>query len=91
MIKTIYYKDNTEIINGYMIPYRLIKEKVLNVMCNRIEKGLSITRSRRSYIGEIRVHKILYKLGLFVEKTKDIDLEENIKKYLDIIYKIFGI
>ena len=79
MIETIYEEYNTKIINGYLIPNRLIKEKVTNIIYNRIEQDLLTTRSTKSYIGEIRIHKILYKLGLFRNKTNYIRYQGKIR------------
>ena len=93
MMETIisYTKENTKVENSYLIKSRLkISRVVSNIIKERERLGLPVTRSKPSYIREWVAHNRLYKLGLFVEHTKDVDMEENISRALEKLYKILG-
>lgn len=80
--------DNSKIYFSYLI--NDIPGTVDKIIEMRKEKGLLVTRSKKSYIVEIKAHIRLYKLGLFKKHTRDTDLEEPIKKLTNIIYFIIG-
>lgn len=52
--------------------------------------GYKSKRSTRSWIREWKAHKRLYKLGIARSHTKDCDLEEEIKWWLEIVYMLVG-
>ena len=80
MIDEKYSKDNTHVINSYMLTSRNgIKKEVEWIIKARKLREYPVTRSVNSYIREWRGHNRLYKLGLYKSHTKDVDLEEYIK------------
>lgn len=81
--------DNSKIYLGYLL--KDIPKTIDKIIKIRIEKGLLVSRSRKSYIAETKAHIRLYKLHLFKKHTRDIDLEEPIKKITEIIYFIIGV
>lgn len=83
-----YTYNNTKIINSYL--YKNISTLVKEILEERLERNLPVTRSMISYAREIKAHNRLYKLGLFKSHTKDCDCEENIKKWKENVYKIIG-
>lgn len=92
-MKTIisYTKENTKVENSYLIKSRLkISRMVNDIIKERERLELPVTRDKKSYIREWVAHNRLYKLGLFVEHTKDVDMEENISRALEKLYKILG-
>ena len=88
-MKTKYTKRLTKIYNSYQI--KDVSTYVKKIIETRRDKGYSVNRSLRSYIAETKAHNRLYKLHLFRKHTKDTDLEEDIKKILEIIYFVIGV
>lgn len=86
----IYTGNNTKVIDSYKLNDKEIKEIVENIINERKKKGLKVTRSKESYIREIKAHNRLYKLGLFKSHTKDTDLEENITSSKEKIFMLIG-
>ena len=86
-----YSKENTRVENSYLIKSRLkISRAVSNIIKERERLGLPVTRDKKSYIREWVAHNRLYKLGLFKSHTKDVDMEEPIKWYYELIYWLIG-
>ena len=56
----------------------------------RKKKKYKVTRSKVSYVREVKAHNRLYKLGLFESHTMHSDLEENIVWWKDIFYWVIG-
>ena len=83
-----YTKNCTKVYDSYLIDN--VNNVAGEILITRIEKGLLVTRTMKSYAREIKAHNRLYKLGLFRSHTKDTDLEENIKKWKEIIFEIIG-
>ncbi len=83
-------KTNTKILNSYLIERKEIKPTIDEVINKRQAANYPITRSRTSYIRELRAHNLMFKLGLFKKNTKDTDLEEPIKLWKEIIYFLIG-
>lgn len=88
-MRTLYKDDLTKIYNSYLV--KDTSKKIDEIINKRKEKGLDITRSRRSYICELKAHNRFYKLRLFKKHTKNCDLEENIKLWKEIVYRIIGV
>ena len=88
-MRTLYKDDLTKIYNSYLV--KDTSKKIDEIINKRKEKGLDITRSRRSYICELKAHNRFYKLRLFKKNTKNCDLEENIKLWKEIVYRIIGV
>lgn len=85
----IYSKYNTKVIDGYL--EKNIKRAVQEIIEVRKIKGYPVTRTKASYIAEWKAHNRLYHLGIKRSHTKDVDLEENIDKCKDIIYRVIGV
>jgi len=85
----IYSKYNTKIIDGYL--EKNISKKVDEIIEYRKRMKYPVTRTKASYIAEWKAHNRLYRLGIKRSHTKDIDLEERINKYKDIIYRVIGV
>lgn len=88
-MKVTYRKKLTKVYDSYLM--NNVADEIKEIIAKRREKGLPITRSMKSYIRETKAHNRLYKLGLFRKHTKSTDLEENIKKWKEIVYFIIGI
>lgn len=66
-------------------------DKLANIIIEARENNeMPITRTKKSYLRELKAHKRLYNLHLFRKHTADCDLEENINKFLEILYFIIG-
>lgn len=81
----------TVVPNCYKYSYEEINILGRYIYTERKVKGLVVTRTAKSYANEIRAHKRAYKLGIMRSHSKDVDLEENLNKKLEIIYRILGI
>lgn len=88
----IYYStNNTHIVNSYkMSNKRDMLKEINHIRYTRIKNNLPISRSNKSYLREWIAHNRLYKLGLFKNHTTDVDFEEPIKWYYELIYFILG-
>ena len=86
-----YYTDNTKVFDGYKYNNSQIEEAVEMIIQTRKEMGLPVTRTEASYINEWKAHNRLYKLGIQRNRTKDVDLEEDINKTRNFLYAILGI
>lgn len=85
-----YTENNTKVIDGYKYTNAEIEKAVDEIIATRKSLGLPVTRTRASYISEWKSHNRLYKLGYQRNRTKDVDLEENIKTSYNFLYSIFG-
>lgn len=74
----------------YRIKRKDIKQKILDMIRWRECKKLPITRSQKSYERELKAHILMYKLHLFRKHTEHCDLEENIKKWKEVVYFLIG-
>jgi len=84
--------NNTHIGNSYLIRTRKSMEsKIKDILEERKAKGYLITRSVKSYIREWKGHNRLYYMHLFRNHTKDVDLEENIPLWKEIIWMILSL
>lgn len=85
------YPTYSKIINSYLISTKNDYKELIDILTTcRKNLNYAISRSNKSYECEVRAHNRLYKLGLFKSHTKDTDLEENIKWYLDLLFRIIG-
>lgn len=87
-LKTTYEEDNTHVENSYLATD--ISFEVGYIIRERYIRHLPQTRKFDSYVREWKAHNNLYKLGLFKSHTKDVDLEEPIKWYYELIYWLIG-
>lgn len=56
-----------------------------------IGKDFHYKRSLSSWSKEWYVHNLLYKKGLFISHTKDVDLDEDESKFRLLCYQAFGL
>lgn len=91
MIETIFTENNTKIKNSYLIANKNIETELIKILQNRKNAGFKVTRTLDSYAKEWKAHNNLYKLHLYRSHTQDVDLEENISKKNQCIWKILGI
>ena len=90
--KCLLSNENTKIYDGYKLKSKKEIEALVEFIIKERQKyGLRISRTRGSYIREIKAHIRLYKMGLFRSHTKDTDLEEPILRRIELIYLIIGI
>lgn len=93
----LYYNDliikisrqNIKIVDSYKIKNKSDMKKILQYIFD-IDTIYNKKRNMNSLIREWRTHNILYKYGLFVNHTKDCDLESNERLYRRFFYNIFG-
>jgi hypothetical protein len=85
-----YYDTYTKVYDGYIYTNEEIELAVKDIIKDRKELGLPVTRSEASYISEWKSHNRLYKLGIKRNRTKDVDLEENINPTRNFLYSILG-
>lgn len=89
-MKFEFYSQSVKVIDSYKASKSDIKRLIPliknNIKCPDIIKN----RTDNSLYREWRAHNILYKLGLFKERTKDVDLDRE-RWYTQIIYFIIGI
>jgi len=79
-----------KIINSYQVTKRSRIKEILYVF--KLEHSdIKFNRDINLLVKEWIVHNRLYKLGLFRNRTKDVDLEYQQKWYLKVIYWILGI
>lgn len=87
-MRTTYSEDNTHVENSYEA--KDLDLEVGYIIRERHIRHLPITRKFNSYVREWKAHNNLYKLGLFKSHTKDVDMEEPIKWYYELIYWLIG-
>lgn len=79
----------TKVYDSYKV--KNIDKLVDEIIKIRKENKYKVTRSKKSYVSEIKAHNRLYKLGYKRDHTKDTDMEENISKKNDILFRIIGL
>ena len=79
----------TKVYDGYKV--KDINKLVDEIIKIRKENKFKVTRSKKSYVSEIKAHNRLYRLGYKRDHTKDVDMEENISKKNDILFRIIGL
>lgn len=89
-MKIEYYEKYTKVYDGYKYTNSEIKQAVKLIIEKRKELGLPVTRTESSYVNEWITHNRLYKLGIEKNRTRDVDLEENIDSIRNFLYSIFG-
>ena len=91
-MKIKYTKNCTTVINSYTVQEeKYIKVCVKAIMQYRKSENLPVTRTKKSYVSEWKAHNRLYNLGIARNHTKNVDLEENLSKKTEIIWRILGI
>lgn len=87
-MKISYSESNTHVEDSYKDTN--IKLSVGYIIRERYLRKLPQTRTFESYVREWKGHNNLYKLHLFRSHTKDVDLEEPSKWYLELIWWLIG-
>lgn len=87
-MKISYSENNTHVEDSYKETN--INLSVSYIIRERYLRHLPQTRTFESYVREWKGHNRLYNLGLFRSHTKDVDLEEPSKWYLELIWMIIG-
>lgn len=88
-MRASYSKNCTTVYNSYLI--KDISYAVDEIIAHRKSIGYPVTRTKSSYVSEWKAHNRLYNLGIARSHTKDVDLEENLSKKTEIIWRILGI
>lgn len=83
-------EDLTTILNSHLVDNKDVNNIVETIIEKRKKKNYKVTRSRESYVREVKTHNRMYKMHLFRKHTKDCDLEENIVWWKDIFYWVIG-
>ena len=90
-MKITYTKNNTHIEDSYQIKLKKSMENEIEYIKElRKARKYPVTRTTKSYVREWKGHNNLYNLGLFKNHTKDVDLEEDIPLWKEIIWLIIG-
>ena len=89
-MQVVYRETYTKVYDSYKYSNEEIEQAVEEIMQKRKELGLSVTRTKSSYISEWKSHNRLYRLGVQRSRTKDVDLEEEIDQTRNFLYSIFG-
>ena len=83
-------KDLTTIHHSYLMNDKEVEKLIDEMIKGRKKKKYKVTRSKVSYVREVKAHNRLYNLGLFESHTMHSDLEENIVWWKEIVYFIIG-
>lgn len=87
-VEITYSENNTHIVDSYKA--KDINLEVMEIIRERNRRKLPVTRSFESYVREWRGHNRLYYLHLFRSHTKDVDLDENMSMFWELIWLIIG-
>ena len=87
-MKIEYSEDNTHVVDSYKVEN--INLSVGYIIRERYLRHLKVTRSFESYVREWRGHNRLYNLHLFRSHTKDVDLDENMSMFWEVVWLIIG-
>ena len=88
-MRASYSKNCTTVYNSYLI--KDIAGEVDEIMNYRLKHNFPVTRTKDSYVSEWKAHNRLYNLGIARNHTRNVDLEENLSKKNEIIWRILGI
>lgn len=89
-MKILASKNNIQIVDSYEVSkYRFdgIIERIKNGFPNHI---VALNRSNNSIKKEWAVHNLLYKLGLWRNRTQNLDINYPLSDFEKVIYNIFG-
>lgn len=97
----IYYNDielklsisinNINIKNSYKIRGRKNILYVIKQIKEKLPNHLVSSISDFSLVNEWACHNICYRLGIFIDRTKDVDLDYGKPWYINMLYNIIGI
>jgi prolyl-tRNA synthetase len=89
-MNVVYRETYTKVYDSYKYTNEEIEQAVREIMATRKAMGLPVTRTFESYVNEWKTHNRLYKIGYQRNRTKDVDLEEEIDSTRNFLYSIFG-
>ena len=87
-MKVSYTETNTHVEDSYLVTD--ISLEVMSIIRERHYRKLPVTRTFESYVREWKGHNNLYSLGLFRSHTKDVDLDENMSMFWELVWLILG-
>lgn len=91
ILKVHISEDNTTILNSYVVKRTSDMEYILHkIKANASNKYAINKRGIPSMIREWRVHNLLYSIGLFKTRTKDVDLNIGDPWYIKTLYFILS-
>lgn len=91
-VTAIFKENNIKILSTNTFATKnQIKEYVIELRKIMKKHNIKTKRSIKSHINEIYAHSFLYKHHLFIENTKDTDLEENESLFRRFIYSMIYI
>lgn len=91
ILKVHISEDNTAILNSYIVKSAPDMESILyKIRTNASDKYAISKRSIPSMIREWRVHNLLYSIGLFKSRTRDVDLNIGNPWYIKALYFILS-
>lgn len=91
ILKVHISKDNTTIIDSFKVKNPSDMRSVIYLIRNKAPEGYAIDKRRiSSMVHEWRVHNLLYNLGIFKNRTKDVDFESNQSWYIKVLYYILS-
>lgn len=82
--------NNINIKNSYKIRCRKNILSVIKQMKEKIPNHLVSSISNFSLVNEWACHNICYRLGIYKERTRDVDLDYGKPWYINILYNIIG-
>lgn len=83
--------DNIHIVDSYLITKRKDMYELLNQIKEEYPELDVWNRSLFNLSCEWRAHNLLYKLNIFRDRVKDVDLNYPQNKLINIIYLVLGI
>lgn len=87
----IIVKDNSiKIKDGYTYPKNTFKDVLDSLRESYPSNNVLLNRSDSSLINEWSVHNLLYNMGLFKKRTKDVDLNYPLGCLEKTVYFLFG-
>lgn len=86
-----YSTTNVHINNSYTINKSDIAAWVKLIKEAGIKNGYIYPRSESSWIREWKAHNLLFKMGIYPERTRDVDLELNEKALYKTAYFILSL
>lgn len=84
-------EDNTTIFDSYKVKKSFDMKSIIYYIRDNTPKEYAINvRSIPGMVREWRVHNLLYSLGLFKDRTRDVDLNTGQPRYAKVLYFILS-
>lgn len=92
LISVSFNQSNIHISDSYKLIKRTHMKDCLNIIrYASVNRGIFYSRSLNSWIREWKAHNILYKLGIYKERTSSVDLNEKESKLRRFGYFILSL